>query len=45
MDATKKVVLGRLGMVGLVVVGAGALVALNWDTVSRNLGHAGVAGM
>jgi hypothetical protein len=35
----KRVVVGCLSIVGLVLAGVGALVALNWDTVSRQLGE------
>ena len=40
MSTTNRVVLGCLGIVGLVVVGLGTLVALNWDAVSKDFGHA-----
>jgi hypothetical protein len=35
----KRVVVGCLSIVGLVLAGAGALVALNWDAVSVHLGE------
>ncbi len=40
MSTTNRVVLGRLGMIGLVLLGLGTLVALNWDAVSKDLGQA-----
>ena len=40
MSTTNRVVLGCLGMVGLVVIGLGTLVALNWDAVSKDFGQA-----
>ena len=36
MSTTRKLALGCLGVIGLVLVGMGALVAWNWDAVSRN---------
>jgi len=40
MSTSNRVILGCLGMVGLVVVGLGTLVALNWDAVSQDFGRA-----
>jgi len=40
MSVTKREVLGCLGVIGLVLVGTGTFVVLNWDTVSKNLDEA-----
>ncbi len=40
MSTTNRVVLGCLGVIGLVLVGVGTLVAMNWDAVSKNLSEA-----
>ena len=40
MSMTNRVVLGCLGVIGLVLVGIGTLVALNWDVGSKNLAEA-----
>lgn len=37
MSMRNRTILGGLGVLGLALVGTGALVFLNWDTVSRNL--------
>ena len=39
MQRKKRVVVGCLSIVGLVLAGVGTLVALNWDAVSRHLGE------
>ena len=39
MRMTRRGVAGWLGAIGLVLVGIGTLVALNWDAVSRSVGE------
>jgi hypothetical protein len=39
MSMTNKIILRWSGVIGLVLVGVGMLVVVNWDAVSRNLGE------